>query len=103
MFVHSNAMQKTFAQGILSATMGRSGMTDAELAAVLGVNQSTISRLKHGKIAKVAKHQRRLDRHLGLGAGDGADDLSELIALARASPALREALFALQRLMRENA
>jgi len=78
-------------------------MTDAKLASVLGVNQSTVSRLKHGKIAKVARHQRKLDEYLGLGANDRAEDFSELVAIAQSSPALREALVALQRLMRENA
>jgi ribosome-binding protein aMBF1 (putative translation factor) len=96
-------MHKTLAHARLFVTIGRSGMTDAELAAVLGVNQSTISRLKHGKIAKVGRHQRKLDEYLGLGGGDRTDDLSELIAMAQSSPALREALVALQRLMRENA
>jgi transcriptional regulator with XRE-family HTH domain len=96
-------MQKTLAQVLLSATIGRSGMTDAKLASVLGVNQSTVSRLKHGRIAKVARHQRKLDEYLGLGASDRTDDFSELMAIAQSSPALREALVALRRLMRENA
>lgn len=101
--MHRSAMQKTFAQTRLSAAIQRSSLTDAELAAVLGVNQSTISRLKHGKIAKVAKYQRKLDEHLGAGPAGRTDDLSELVAMAQLSPALREALVALQRLMRENA
>ena len=78
-------------------------MTDADLAKVLGVNQSTVSRLKRGKIAKVFKHQRKLDEHLGLAAADQSDDFGELISIAQSSPALREALVALHRLMRENA
>ena len=63
--MHRNAMHKTLAHARLFVTIGRSGMTDAELAAVLGVNQSTISRLKHGKIAKVSRHQRKLDEIWG--------------------------------------
>jgi len=78
-------------------------MTTAELAAVLGVNQSTISRLEHGKIAKISKYQEKLDEYLGYGASDGIDDFSELLAMAQFSPALRETLIALQRLMREMA
>lgn len=96
-------MKKTVAQARLSATISRSGMADAELAALLDVNQSTISRLKHGKIAKVSKYQRKLDAYLGLGDKGRDDDLSELMVTAQSSPALRETLVALQRLMRENA
>lgn len=101
--MHSCAMQKTLTQACLFATIERSGMTDAELATLLKVNQSTISRLRHGKIAKVSKYQRKLDAHFGLGGGDRDNDLSELMATAQSSPALRETLVALHRLMRENA
>ncbi len=101
--MHKNAMPKTIAQALLSTTMERSGMTDAQLGSVLGVNQSTISRLKHGRIAKVARHQRKLDEYLGVKAAGRTDVLSELMAMARSSPALHEALVAIQRLMRENA
>ncbi len=78
-------------------------MTDAEVAAVLGVNQSTVSRLKNAKIAKVLKYQHKLDGHLGAGRASQADDFSELMAMAQASPSLREVLLALQRLMHESA
>ncbi|MDR3488256.1 MAG: helix-turn-helix transcriptional regulator [Bradyrhizobium sp.] len=100
--MHKNAMQ-TLAQTRLLATIRRSGMTDAELATALGVNQSTISRLKHGRIAKVLKHQKKLDEYLGLRVDGVTDDLSELIAMSQSSPALREVLVTLQRLMHEDA
>lgn len=96
-------MELTFAQARLSTTIMQSGMTDAELAKVLGVNQSTVSRLRHGKVAKVAKYQRKLDQHLSLAVADRPDPLSELIAMTQYSPALRDALVALRRLMQENA
>jgi ribosome-binding protein aMBF1 (putative translation factor) len=96
-------MEKTFAQARLVATIEQSGMNDAQLAAALGVDQSTVSRLKNGKIAKVSKHQRKLDEYLGLGTKGRPDELSELMVMAELSPALREALIALQRLMRESA
>lgn len=81
----------------------RSGMTEAELAVVLKVSQSTISRLKNGKIRKIAHYQVKLDEHLGKTAAGSGDDFTELIDLAKSSAALREALAAIQRLMRENA
>ena len=101
--MHKDAMRKNLAQACLSTTISRSGMTDAELALVLGVNQSTISRLRHCKIMNVAKHQRKLDEHLGTVTADQTGDLSELIAMAETSPALHEMLVALCRFMRENA
>lgn len=96
-------MKMTLAQARLAAAISRSGMTDTALAAVLGVNQSTVSRLRHGKIGKVFKHQEKLDQHFGIVPDDRNDDLAELIAMARSSPALREVLVVLHRFMRENA
>ena len=96
-------MKMTLAQARLSAAIARSGMPDTEIAAVLGVNQSTAWRLRHGKIAKTASHQRKLDDYLGRAASDQVDDLSELTAIAQTSPALRETLAALRRLLHENA
>jgi hypothetical protein len=96
-------MKMTMAQSWLSITIVRSAMTEAQLAKVLGVTQSTVSRLKNGKIAKVSIYQRRLDEYLGDGSKGQPDDFSELMMLAQWSPALREALRALQRLMQEDA
>lgn len=78
-------------------------MTDAQLATLLGVNQSTVSRLKNGLIQKVAKYQRILDANLAPDRAWDGQELSELVAMAKVSPALRDALVAIQRLMRENA
>jgi predicted XRE-type DNA-binding protein len=101
--MHKHAMKKTMAQALISIAIVRSGMTEAQMAKVLGVTQSTVSRLKNGKIAKVSSYQRKLDDHLGHESKVQGDDFSELMALAQSSPALREALIALQRLMRESA
>jgi predicted transcriptional regulator len=95
-------MEKTLAQARLSIAIGRSGMTETQLAKVLGVTQPTVSRLKNGKISKISVYQRRLDEYLGK-ESKGPDDFSELMTLAQSSRALREALLALQRLMQENA
>jgi transcriptional regulator with XRE-family HTH domain len=101
--MHKHAMGKTIAQARLILAIGRSGMTETKLAEVFGVSQSTVSRLKNGKIAKISVYQQKLDALLGRETEGQPDDLSELIVLAQSSPALREALIALQRLMRENA
>lgn len=87
------------AQARLILAIERSGMTEAKLAEALGVAQSTVSRLKNGKIAKVSQYQRKLDEMLGDATKGQPSDFLELITLARTSPALREALIALQRLM----
>lgn len=96
-------MKKTIAQARLAITIARSGMTEAQLAAVLGVTQPTVSRLKNGKIAKISGYQRKLDEHLGNESKGQPDDFSELMILAQSSPALHDALIALQRLMQESA
>lgn len=90
-------------QALLSITIERSGMTEAELAGVLEVSQSTVSRLKNGKIRKIERYQAKLDKRLGRAKSEPGDDLADLIELAKSSPALREALLAIQRLMRESA
>jgi predicted transcriptional regulator len=101
--MHKHAMKKTIAQALLSIAIVRSGLTEARIAEVLGVTQSTVSRLKNGRIAKVSSYQEKLDDYLGHGSKVQQNEFSELMALAQSSPALREALIALQRLMRENA
>jgi transcriptional regulator with XRE-family HTH domain len=96
-------MEKTMAQARLCIIIARSGMTEAQLAEVLGVTQPTVSRLKNGKIAKVSSYQRKMEEYLGNESMEKPDDFSELMMLAQSSPALREALIALQRLMQEKA
>jgi transcriptional regulator with XRE-family HTH domain len=103
MIMHKHAMKKTLAQVLLSMTIGRSGMTESQLAKVLGVTQPTVSRLKNGKISKISDYQRRLDEYLGKESKGRPDDFSELMTLAQSSSALREALIALQRFIQENA
>ena len=100
--MHKKAMQ-ALAQTRLLATIRRSGMTNAELAVALGVNQSTISRLRRGKIAKILKYQKKLDEYLEPKAEGVTDDLSELVAMAQYNAALREVLVTLHRFMHENA
>jgi transcriptional regulator with XRE-family HTH domain len=96
-------MENSFAQIRLAATIDRSGLTDAQLAEILNVNQSTVSRLRHQLIKKVAKYQKGLDAHLGRSTDADGDEISDLMSMATLSPALRDTLMAIERLMRENA
>jgi len=101
--MQKTAMDRSLAQARLLTTIECSGLTDAQLAAVLGVNQSTVSRLKNGLIRKVAKYQLILDARLASERPQDGQELSELVAMAKVSPTLRDALLAIQRLMRESA
>lgn len=96
-------MALSLSQARLSMTIERSGMTEAKLAEVLEVSQPTVSRLKNGKIRKIERYQAKLDKHLGKAGTASGTDFADLIELAKSSPALREALMAIQRLMQENA
>jgi transcriptional regulator with XRE-family HTH domain len=81
----------------------RSGLSDADLAKVLKVNQSTVWRLKNDRIAKNEKHIALLERHIQQSPSTEDDELDDLIAMAKLSPRLRTALLALRRLMHEDA
>lgn len=96
-------MSMSFAQARLLSAIERSGLTDAQMAALLSVNQSTVSRLKGGLIAKVAKYQEILDAHLDVTGDADHDELRELVAMAEQSSELRDALIALARYLRKNA
>lgn len=101
--MHLKEMHKSLAQTRLIAAITASGRSDAEIATLLGVHQSTVSRLKNGLIAKVSKHQKRLDSAFGSKGAADVDEIADLLALAKVSPALRDALLALRKLMQENA
>ena len=96
-------MDKSFAQIRTAATISRSGLSEAQVAAILGVSQSTVSRLKNCLIRKVEKYQSVLDRHLGASPSDGTSEFQDLFAMATLSPPLRDTLIAIQRLMQKNA
>jgi hypothetical protein len=89
---------------VLLSLMDRSGLDERGLAIVLGVHQTTVWRLRGGKIAKVDKYIDRLRSHLGeTGAPGDAELVAGLVALSRHSPGLRELLRALHRFMQESA
>ena len=96
-------MDKSFAQIRIAATIERSGLTDTQIGSFLGLYQSTVSRLKNGFIRKVSKYQGKFDAYLGTSSSDDGSEMSDLAAMAALSPALRDLLIAVRRLMQTNA
>lgn len=101
------AMVISLQQVQLDALIAQAQVNDRELGQILGVNQSTAWRLRNGHINKLEPYLLRLRAHLGaLESQQGGDDASliaDLVALSTRVPALRDALLALQRIMRETA
>jgi predicted XRE-type DNA-binding protein len=88
----------------LRGLIDQSGMTDRELERLFGVAQSTVWRLKHGKIQKIQWYIAKLEAAMGV--RDRATDeqvVSELDALSRHSPEMRRILRSLHALMQESA
>lgn len=82
-------------------------MKDRELGELLGVTQSTAWRLRHDKIQKVDEYIGQLQAHLGDTTATKPDcdiDLiADLVELSERTPALRDALIALRKIMHNNA
>lgn len=88
----------------LALLFSRSTENDAAIAKAIGVNQSTVWRLRKGKIEKVGKYLPMLEAHLGVAVtGNASDEIQLLTELAHRSPALAEMLTALSRFMQERA
>ena len=89
------------------ALVGRSGLGDKALAKLLDVDQSTVWRLRHGKIAKMKNYLDRLEAHLGTSTADEQPSeqslVSDLVALSQHSPGLKQALVALYNIMHNRA
>jgi hypothetical protein len=100
-------MANPLEQARFDALVDQSGLGDRALAAMLGVDQSTAWRLRHGKIAKMSVYTAKLETHLGItGTGEDASEdvlVSDLVALARHSPGLKQALIALRKIMHNHA
>jgi predicted transcriptional regulator len=81
------------------------GLSDASLAKLFGVNQSTVSRLRHAKIQKVRRYSAALEAS-GYAITDHdqqfATRMAELTGLAKRTPALRDLLLNLHRIMHES-
>jgi hypothetical protein len=92
-------------QARLNDLLLRTGLNDREIGDVLGFSQSTVWRMRNGKISKLDKHIMALEAHLGI-SGQGASDaemIADLVGYSRQVPALRETLIALYALMQKNA
>ena len=101
------AMTISLQQVQLDALIAQAQVNDRELGQILGVNQSTAWRLRNGHIKKVDPYLLRLRVHLGASENSEGDDdaslIADLVALSCRIPALRDALLALRRIMRESA
>jgi len=88
----------------LISLLHRSGLSDRELEEVFGVHQSTVWRLKNGKIDKVQPYIEELEKHLGTGP-DGTIEalLDDLLLWSTDSPELCQMLASLHRLMQDSA
>jgi DNA-binding Xre family transcriptional regulator len=91
----------------LDALIAQAQVNDRELGEILGVNQSTAWRLRNGHIKKVEPYLLHLRKHLGVSESANGDDdarlIADLVALSSRMPALRDALLAILRIMRETA
>jgi hypothetical protein len=87
-----------------AAILSSSGLSDACLAKLFRVNQSTVSRLRHAKIRKIAKYLGTLQESGKLPAQQDqrlAVLLAELGELAQGAPALRALLQNLHTIMHQ--
>lgn len=87
-----------------AAILSHSGLSDARLASLFGVNQSTISRLRNCKIKKIGKYWAAAQES-GL-LTDGAHErfrerMAELEGAARQNPDLRVLLEKLHNFMQK--
>ncbi len=97
-------MQTRVDHEILLGLLDRSGLDDRSLERLLGVHQTTLWRLRNGKIAKVSRYIETLRRHVVVPSRDADTALVEnLVAVSGRSPALRAMLLALQSFMQEPA
>lgn len=88
----------------LKAVLDRSNLNDRELGAFLGVHQTTVWRLRAGKIYKISKYIEKLQSRFGSGEIiNGHYSPEYLVELSKHSPGLQEVLTALSKFMQENA
>jgi hypothetical protein len=88
----------------LLSLIERSGLSDDQLEGLFGVHQTTVWRLRHGRIAKIGKYVEALEAHFA-DAGEQSDRrmLEDLLALSHHSAEVRTILESLHSLMRETA
>ena len=76
------------------------GLNDREIGQQIGADQSTVWRLRNGKISKVGRYIEPLERLVPARKTQG--DLAELADLAKQSPALKAVLESLLQFMHER-
>jgi transcriptional regulator with XRE-family HTH domain len=97
-------MHSRFDREKVKVLIERSGLNDRELGDLIGSAQSTIWRLRNGRIAKVNKYIVKIEGALHLPAvAASASGVEELVELSRQSPALRSLLEGVLQLMQEDA
>lgn len=98
-------MNSSLNQARLNDLLLRTGLNDRQIGDILGVAQSTVWRMRHGKISKLEKYITKLEERLGTGGPHvtDAEMIADLVGYSRQVPALRETLVSLHALMRQNA
>ena len=84
--------------------LSHAGLSDARLVNLFGVSQSTVSRLRNGKIKKIGKYWVTLQESGALTGGTDeqfAERMAELQKAAKSSSALRVLLENLHNFMQE--
>jgi hypothetical protein len=82
--------------------LARTGLSDALLAKLFGVNQSTVSRLRHAKIRKIKRYFTTLETGSVLTEAEHeelAARMIELTMIAKRNPSLRTILTNLHKIM----
>lgn len=82
----------------VAAAIAQSGRSDRFFVDLFGVNQSTVSRLRSGKIKKAQKYRDLLGESGLIGnspSGLAADQIQELVAVAEQHAPLRQLLASL--------
>jgi transcriptional regulator with XRE-family HTH domain len=88
----------------LGRLLQRLGFTDREIAARLRIDPATVWRLRHRKIAKIAKYITAAEQALGEAPATLDDPaLEELLTQAQASPRLKVLLLSLRDALQEAA
>jgi len=101
-------MAISFQQVQLDALIAQAQVNDRELGEILGVNQSTAWRLRNGRIRKIERYLHGLGEYLGVpnnfaSSDDDAGLIADLVVLSSRTPALKDALLALRKLMHNTA
>ena len=96
-------MPADYAQRRLLSLIERSKLSDKELEALFGVHQTTVWRLKNGRISKLKSYIDKLEERLSVREYDAINRaLDDLAIWSEDSEPLRDALHALHRLCKNS-